>query len=279
MLRDTILRASTLASLTFLAACGVRPSDAAPVPSASPSAAPVTPPVDTALVSCRARVDAVRALPALPGAPAFDERRPEFLGRARGEPMVFVREPAPTPGEALSPAQLASRRSFEKGAPGTRVHQLKARHQRDPGTLRALLLREGYAYAPDPHDALAIATDVQLADLFAEQEIWIQRGADTRKLQREERKYETVYRYVDGPLEGRAADLLFGDRVARDAAELAVPLHRDLRALADVEGFDRTRIERRTEEALLVEVRSKESRTKSTHTCGGHGRPCGSKTG
>lgn len=255
MLRQNILRASTLAPALLLAACGVRPSDAAPVTSAAPSAAPPAPAVDTALASCRARAAAVRALPALPGAPAFDGRRQEFLGRARGEPMVFVREPAATPDEALTPAQLASRKSFDKGVPGTRVHQLKARHKRDPATLRALLLREGYAYAPDPHDALAISSDVQMADLFAEKEIWIQRGADTRRLQREERRYETVYRYVDGPLEGRAADVLFGDRVALTAEELGAPLHRDLRALADVEGFDRTRIERRTEEALLVEVR------------------------
>jgi hypothetical protein len=169
--------------------------------------------------------------------------------------MVFVREPAATPDEALEAAQLASRRSFDKGTPGVRVHQLKARHKRDPATLRALVLREGYAYAPDPLDALAIASDVQVADLFAEKEIWLQRGADTRRLEREERRYETVYRYVDGPLAGRSADLLFGDRVALTEAELAAPLHRDLRALADVEGFDRTRIERRTEEALLVEVR------------------------
>jgi hypothetical protein len=247
---------SPLLLAVALAACGAPPPDAAPKAAASASAAPAAaPPVDTELLACRARVEAVKALPERPGAPAFDERRPEFLGRARGEPMVFVREPEATPDAQLTPAQLASRRAFERGTPGVRVSTLKARHKRAPASLRALLLREGYAYAPDPLDALAIATDVQLADLFAEPEIWLQRGADTRRLVREEKRKEVVYRYVDGPLSGRVADLLFGDRVALRAEDLAAPLHRDLRALADVEGFDRTRITRRTDEAILAELR------------------------
>ncbi len=61
---------------------------------------------------------------------------------------------------------------------------LRARHRHDPAALRALALREGYAYAPDPLDALALVTELSLADLFAEPEIWIQRGADTRRLER-----------------------------------------------------------------------------------------------
>lgn len=194
-------------------------------------------------------------LPDLPGAPAFDEHRPEFLGRARGEPMVFLREPAATPDAELRPAWLASRRAFEKGHPGGRISGLKSRHRGDPEGLRALVLREGYAYAPDPLDALAIVSNITLADLFSEPEIWIQRGKDTRRLRREEKRREITYRYVDGPLEGRAADLLFGDRLGLREADLAEPLHRDLRALADVEGFDRTKIQRRTSTAIVADLR------------------------
>lgn len=223
-------------------------------PPAAPAPAPA-PPGDADLAACRARVAAISALPDLPGAPDFDSRRAEFLGRARGEPMVFVREPAATPDAALDRAQLASRRAFDRGRPGLRVSQLKARHKRDPASLRALLLREGYAYAPDPLDALALVTDLAVADLFVEDEIWIQRGADTRRLVREQKKSEVAYRYADGPLAGRAADLLFGDRFALRAEDLAVPLHRDLRALADVEGFDRARLTRRTSDALLADLR------------------------
>ena len=222
----------------------------------APPTATATPAVlDAELAACHAHVASITALPAQPGAPAFDEHRAEFLGRARGEPMVFVREPQATPDEALSTAALASRKASLRARPGLRIGGLKARHRRDPATLRALVLREGYAYAPDPLDALSIVTDITLADLFAEPEIWIQRGSDTRRLAREEKRKEVAYRYVDGPLAGRAADLLFGDRVALVREDLATPLHRDLRALADVEGFDRTRITRRTDEALLADLR------------------------
>jgi hypothetical protein len=245
---------SAFALLLALAACGAPPPDAGVAPPRAATSAPAPAP-DPALAACLARVAAVEALPAEPGAPAFDDRRPEFLGRVKGEPMVFLREPRPLPDAALSPAQRASRRAFDRGHPGGRVVDLKRRHKGDPASLRALLLPEGYAYAPDPLDALAIVTEVSLADLFAEPTILLQRGADTRKLVRTTKQREVSYRYVDGPLEGRAADLLFGDRVAVDAADLAVPLHRDLRRLSDVEGFDRARLRRRTGEALLADLR------------------------
>ena len=255
------LRSSLVLALAVaLGACSARMPEgdrAAPPTSTTPAhegAAP-PPPVDADLVACRSRVDEIAALPAMPGAPAFDEHRAEFLGRARGEPMVFLREPAATPDESLTAAQRASRAAFLRGHHGGRVASLKARHRRDPASLRALLLREGYAYAPDPHDALSIVSDIKLADLFSEGEIWIQRGSDTRRLSREEKRREVVYRYVDGPLQGRAADLLFGDRAALRAEDLASPLHRDLRALADVAGFDRARITRRTEQAILADLR------------------------
>lgn len=205
--------------------------------------------------ACRARIALISSLPALPGAPEFDARRVEILGRARGEPMVFVREPVTIADDKLPPAWLASRRLFEKARPGARVGTLRARHRHEPEALRALLLREGYAYSPEPLDALELISQIHLADLFAEAEIAIQRGADTRRLRRESKRGEVVYRYVDGPLVGRAADLLFGDRVAVLAADLAEPLHRDLRAVADAEGFDRVQIERRTDAAILAEVR------------------------
>jgi hypothetical protein len=257
---------AALAPLAFLAlaSCGAHGGGSVPPETSSSVEAPVAtnatsaplPAVDDELVACRARVAAIEAAPAEAGAPALDAARPEFLGRVRGEPMVFVREPRATPDAELPAAWLASRRAFERTQPGAgRMGGLLARHRRDPAALRALVLREGYAYAPDPIDALALVTGLSLADLFAEPAIWIQRGADTRRLERVTRLRETTYRYVDGPLSGRAADLLFGDRVARTEAELAAPLHRDLRALADVEGFDRTRIARRTEGALLADLR------------------------
>jgi hypothetical protein len=261
-LRLASLGSVLVIALAFVGGCRTHGGGAQPVETA-PSASPAitsAPAVDDELVACQARVAAIEARPAEPGAPALDGARPEFLGRVRGEPMVFVREPRATPDAELPPAWLAARRVFERGAPGaSRVGSLIARHRKDPAALRALLLREGYAYAPDPLDALALVTGISLPELFTEPFLWIQRGADTRRIERVTRALpghgETTYRYVDGPLAGRAADLLFGDRVARTEAELAAPLHRDLRALADVEGFDRTRIVRRTDDAILADLR------------------------
>jgi hypothetical protein len=249
----------TALSSLGLGACGeppVLPAAAGGMSALADASAALPPPApDLELAACRARVEAVMQLPELPGAPLFDARRAEFLGRARGEPMVFLREPAPTPDDQLRPAWLASRRLLDRGRPGARIAALHKRHRFEPEALRALVLREGYAYAPDPLDALAIVNDLGLPDLFSEPEIWLQRGGETRRLRREVKRREVVYRYVDGPLQGRAADLLFGDRLGGEEADLASPIHRDLRALADVEGFDRTRIRRRTSAAILADLR------------------------
>jgi hypothetical protein len=204
---------------------------------------------------CRAVAKAIEGEPGLPGAPAFEANRLEILGRARGEPMVLMREPPETPDARLSEALIASRRVLEKGRPGSRVHELARRHKRDPRAIRELILRDGYAYSSDPHDALATVTALSLPDLFDEPEMWLMRGASTRKLKREVRGKEVAYRYVDGPDAGRAGDLLFGDRVALREEELKAPLHRDMRALADELGFDRARITHRTERAMVAELR------------------------
>jgi hypothetical protein len=249
-----------LLSVAFIAlgACagpGASPldGDSAPTPSASAPSEPAK--IDAERDACRAKIALISSLPELPGAPDFDAHRSEIFGRARGEPMVFVREPRVTADDALAPAALASRRLFEKGHPGARMGSLRARLRNDPEALRALVLREGYAYSPEPLDALDLVSQIFLADLFAEPEIWILRGSDTRQLRRETKHKETTYRYLDGPLQGRAADLLFGDRVAVRADDLASPLHRDLRALADAEGFDRARIDRRTDAGLIADLR------------------------
>jgi hypothetical protein len=233
-------------------------SSGAPVALAPPANPLDSAPGDRELASCLARIEALNALPDLPGAPAFDSRRPEFLGRAKGEPMVFVREPRATPDERLPAAWLTSRKLFEKANPAAnRVAQLRRRHLREPEALRALVLREGYAYAPDPLDALGIASELTLPDLFSEPEIWHQRGTEVHKLVRHEvtKPRDVSYRYEDGPNKGRSAELLFGDRVGVNRDELDAPLHRDLRALADVQGFDRTVIKRRTEEAIVADLR------------------------
>jgi hypothetical protein len=206
--------------------------------------------------ACRALARAIEAEPGLSGAPAFDANRREILGRARGEPLVLMREPQAKADGELAPAVLASRRAFfEKGRPGSRVADLARKHRRDPRALRDLVLREGYVYSSNPHDALGLVTALTVPDLFDEPEAWMARAGWVHAMRRETRRNEVVYRFVDGPEAGRAADLLFGDRVALRKEDLSAPLHRDMTALADDLGFDRARITHRTEGAVLADLR------------------------
>jgi hypothetical protein len=260
-LPSRILHAAALAAA--LCACGRSPSvgptasSGGAVPPAAPAEAPSRPPspADGELEACNARIDALRGEREVAGAPAFEAQRVAILGRARGEPMLFTREPAPVDEAVLSASVRASRDAFERGRPGGRVVSLRGRHKHDRAALRALVLREGYVYASEPLDALALVTHLRLADLFDEPEIVLQRGADTRTLERTTKLREVTYRYADGPLAGRAADLLFGDRVAVTREALGTPLHRDLRGLAEREGFDRARIERHAERGIAARLR------------------------
>src|SRR5690349_14183121 len=99
MSRATLLRLVASLSLLLPACDGAERPAVAPPPAATPAATTTTAPAD----ACRARLAEVLASSPAPGAPAFDAARVEILGRARGEPLVFVREPKPTAEEGLEP--------------------------------------------------------------------------------------------------------------------------------------------------------------------------------
>ncbi|MBI5532247.1 MAG: hypothetical protein HY898_06015 [Deltaproteobacteria bacterium] len=233
---------------------------------AQPAPAPAPDPAELESRACAKRIDELRAEPAQPGAPEFDKQRQHVLGRARGEPMVFIREPARVAADSIPDKIRSSFDLLLKGPPGGRIVQVAKRHERAAATLRQLMLRDGYVYSPDPHDALALVNTLRIADLFDEPEIWLMRRAATVRLMRSPASGAkcTVatcppsmieYRYAEGPRQGRAVDLLFGDRFALTEAELAQPLHRDLRAVAAEHGFARARIVHATDRALVVDLR------------------------
>jgi len=242
-----------LATLLVLAASACDPTATAATPPIAASTP--TPTQATALpdegAACRVRIDAVLAKPKAPGAPAFDAARIDILGRVRGEPVYFIREPQATPESALDKPLVASAKTFAAQRPGGRVVNLLKRHKYNPRSLRLLLLREGYAYSPDPADALMLVTQVKLTDLFSEPEIVLHRATSIRKLTRTTINKET--KYVDAS--GKPADMLFADRVAVTEHELIDPLHRDIAALSESAGFDRMRIRHATNEAMVADVR------------------------
>ncbi len=200
--------------------------------------------------------------------------------------MVFTRAPKAVDPASLSEPARRDLEAFTKGRPGGRVVSLVKKLRADKPTLRTLLLRDAYTYAEDPADALALAQDVKLADLFDEPTIHLQRGAKTIKLTRVQEAKEVEYVLAHSPAAAlpEGADLAFhrgwrpspttaaalgpttsappvamrlhfGDRVALTEAELAAPLHRDFVALADAEGFDRATLVHTTEAAILADLR------------------------
>ncbi|HRI70491.1 MAG TPA: hypothetical protein PK156_39940, partial [Polyangium sp.] len=251
------LTSSLCASLAALFSLGTAGCDPTPTALATPSAAAsvassaIVPPQPDEGATCKASMTKVLALPKTAGAPAYDAARMEFLGRVRGEPVYFIREPAAIDESTLEPRIAAAAKTFAKQHPGGRIVSLRKQLKHDPRALRSLLLREHYAYAPDPADALMLITQVSLTDLFDEPEIFLQRSNTTRKLTRATINKET--RYVDA--KGKPADMLFGDRVALTEAELSEPLHRDIVALAESAGFDRMRIQHSTEDAMVADIR------------------------
>ncbi|MFO0661907.1 MAG: hypothetical protein U0165_19050 [Polyangiaceae bacterium] len=195
-------------------------------------------------------------LTTLPGTPELDRSRAEVLGRARGEPVIFVREPAFAPESTLTPEQIRSRATFEKEPHGIRITRLKQRHKTDRAALRKMLLREGYVYSADPLDALALVTDLRVIDLFDEPEIWLHRAGEIHRLIRfKPSRGDAEYRYAEGPREGKSVDLLWADRFALSRDELNEPLHRDVIAVADEQGFDHMSVERVTTSSIVARVR------------------------
>ena len=253
----TKLGSSSSLLFTILAAlCGCSGSRDGHAPETTSTAAPavVTQAPDEG-DACRAKMKEIEALAALPGAPGFEAKRIAILGRARGEPMVLTRAPIATDPKTLGNEAIRSMDLFAKERAGSRVLSLVKRHKADKPLLRKLLLREGYAYTEEVADALAIAADVKLPDLFDEPSLFLQRASITHKLKRGGTTKEPVYTFEGGPFAGMSADILFGDRVALTEAELGDPLHRDMNGLNDEIGFDRAAIVKMTERAMLADLR------------------------
>lgn len=130
----------------------------------------------------------------------------------------------------------------------------RRRLRHDPAALRALVLREGYLYAAEPAEALALVQRLTLTDLFTEPEIDLARGGRVERLVRAGRR-PVRYEHVDGPLAGRPATLLLADRVATTATALADPLHRDVATFAEDVGADCLVVEHQAERAIVGRVR------------------------
>ncbi len=228
---------------------GEAPSNAGPDSSAAP---PASPPTAAAVESsaCDRRIAALSAAPELPGAPGFEARRAELLGRAKGEAVLFLR--APREADDLDAQLTYLRARMSKGSPYVTVPQALAAVRYFPEKARRLFLREGYLYVESPELAAVLVEVLRVGHFFKEQEAFLLRGAEVLKVTRDR---FGVFRHTDGALAGEEATLLFGDRLGATEAELLPPLHRDLSPLGEGDAPDQISIGRITGEGVVATAR------------------------
>jgi len=202
--------------------------------------------------ACQLRAAGLEADGRAYGSGLLEKNRERFLGRARGATTLFAREPRRT--ELSDPAVKASFDRYVKDPPGIRVVRLVSRHKNDRVGLRAIALREGYLYADAPEDAFELESKVKLTHLFDAERIVLERGEESWELalQPGSKLRETAYVFTSGLRHGKAANLLFGDRVRAATEPSAPPLARDILAFARREGFDRMDVKRIGDSAMLA---------------------------
>ncbi len=256
-----------LVALLCLPACGENaPGSSAAATSAGKGstvtlapAAPLAPAdLEEASKQCDQTIAQAKAEPALKGAPAFEASRIELMGRPRGTPILWKREPAVSPNASETTASaIAKVARAERPLPV--VKGLIRRYGRSPETLRAIFLREGYVYADKPEVALALIETLRITHLFKESVVYLLRGQSVHTLRHELRTRYLPERYVhqDGPLKDSVAELLLGDRFAIEKKSLEEnPATLDLASAAADHGFERLRVKHLAEKTLVAQIRA-----------------------
>jgi len=187
----------------------------------------------------------------LPGAPGFERRRAQILGRAKAEPVLFWRTPEFAAGETPPDVALYRRELARQDGSAYALQRLYGKLRNRPELARAVLLREGYLYTETPARAAALVDFVKLHHLFQEPEVVIQRGGQRLRAV----KHGPQYEYADGPERGERATVLLLDRIWASGTDPGPPLHVGLRRAANATAADRMRIERITSEGIVAELR------------------------
>ena len=194
-----------------------------------------------------ARLERELPVPSVP----LGRDRAELLGRAKAEPVIFVR--APRASEVAEAAVELYRRQIERSkTPGYTLHQLYKDVRRQRSVARGVVLREGYLYAESPGMGATLVSRVELGHLFDDPELVIERGSRRLRARRVE---HGAYEYVEGVEAGERAKILLFDRVWPTGQVPPPPLHRDLTSVAGELGFDRAEIERIDERYVVARLR------------------------
>lgn len=199
---------------------------------------------------CAKRRSAVAAVAALPGAPRLEAVRAALLGRAKAEPVVFLREPRR--GAVTSPEVEHYRtRLAQAKSPAATFVELFPSLRRRPAVVREVLLHEGYLYTESPGLAVVLVDVLELRHLFDAPELILERGRHRQRLRRD----GDDYRYVDGPGIGEKAGVLVFDRIWVAGEDPGPPLHRAVDGVMEQTGAERIRFVRLTERGALAQLR------------------------
>ncbi|MEZ4229503.1 MAG: hypothetical protein R3B89_10075 [Polyangiaceae bacterium] len=233
----------------------------APAPARGATPAPSEEAVlDAPRVACQQRKASLLDTSVASGSPLNHELRSQVLGRARGEPGVWLRQPQRAPlgdlPESLRKA-LGKAGEAEPDDPKVwtrrRISSLLRAFPQEKKGLRRLLLREGYLYSASPLVALALTYELKLESLFDEESLILRRGAERYIVESKGSGRARHYEYRSGTLGGQRAELLFGDWVGVNEPPASLVL--DFKPLGDEYGADRVKLERLTADGTLARLR------------------------
>ncbi len=203
-------------------------------------------------LACATTLARLGSEPALAGAAVNSGfERGYLFGRARAEPIVFLRTPN-FDGARGSPQARALRAELAgDDHPAFAFERVLAKVKKSPELAREVFLTEDYLYSERPELAALFVNYLALGLLFREPELRLARGADVWSLKRHDSDYE----YVDGPERGERARILLFDRVFVAGNEPGSPLHVDLRLAAAQSLSDEIKLERITESGAVASLR------------------------
>ena len=201
---------------------------------------------------CAETLARLGAEPALPGAVVNSGfERGYLLGRARAEPVVFLRAPNFDVQRGSAQARVLRAELAAEERPAFAFERVLGKVKKSPELAREVFLSEGYLYTERPELAALYVNYLALGLLFREPELRLARGADVWALKR----HDTDYEYVDGPQRGERARLLLFDRVFALGKEPGPALHVDLRLAATQSLSDEIKLERITELGAVAALR------------------------
>ncbi len=221
---------------------------AEPPPSPEPRPEPEVDVRAEAYQKAKSEIDRVLALPPLPGAPAFEQKRAQLVARAKSEPIVFIRTPQADP--ETSKGVLAQREYFQRTDFAWRtLRDLRKQFRHNYRALRQLFLSDGYLYSESPNHAFTLVSLLDPSLLFDEEEIWVQRG---ERLFHAKKGDKERYYYSDGSEQGKRVRLLHLDRIG--TGPVPEPMHVDLRNLRYRLFFQRAEVKHITDEFLVLDL-------------------------